>query len=107
MLPPISNDLLPADVRDAGPKARAVYDAALSFEQTLVRQLTQGLTSALQGGDGDDDSGDATSTMYGDMLPDALAQGITAGGGLGLADDLYRTLSARYGVGAKADGGAQ
>jgi Rod binding domain-containing protein len=106
MLPPISNDLLPADVRDAGPKARALYDAALSFEQTLVRQLTQGLTSALQGGS-DDDSGDATSSMYTEMLPDALAQGITNGGGLGLADDLYGTMSARYGVGGKTDGSAR
>jgi Rod binding domain-containing protein len=106
-LPPIDSALIPASVRDAGPKAQKLYTAALSFEQQLTQQLAQSLTSTLQdpsagtdgtdgtdGSDGSDDSSgaDSSTTMLQQMLPDALAQGMTQAGGLGLAQQLYEAL---------------
>ncbi len=103
MLPPIDSSLLPADVRAAGPKGRELYAAALGFEQQLETQLTQQLADSAQPQDdgsddsgddsGTDDSGDAGTSMYTSMLPDAMAQGLTASGGLGLADELFRVLN--------------
>jgi Rod binding domain-containing protein len=103
-LPPIDSALIPASVRNAGPQAQKLYTAALSFEQQLTQQLAQSLTSTLQdpsastdGTDGSDGSGDSSgadssTSMLQQMLPDALAQGMTQAGGLGLAQQLYEAL---------------
>ena len=100
-LPPIDSALIPASVRNAGPQAQKLYTAALSFEQQLTQQLAQSLTSTLQdpsagtdGSDGSDGSSgaDSSTTMLQQMLPDALAQGMTQAGGLGLAQQLYEAL---------------
>ena len=100
-LPPIDSALIPASVRNAGPQAQKLYTAALSFEQQLTKQLAQSLTSTLQdpsagtdGSDGSDGSSgaDSSTTMLQQMLPDALAQGMTQAGGLGLAQQLYEAL---------------
>lgn len=100
-LPPIDSALIPASVRNAGPQAQKLYTAALSFEQQLTQQLAQSLTSTLQdpstgtdGSDGSDDSSgaDSSTSMLQQMLPDALAQGMTQAGGLGLAQQLYEAL---------------
>ena len=90
-LPPVDSALLPADVRKAGPKAEKLYETALSFESMLTQQLAQQLTDAVQS-DSDDDGGDGTTQIYGQMLPNAFAQGVTNAGGLGLADQLYKAL---------------
>ena len=39
---------IPADVRKAGPKAEQLYETALSFEQVLLQQLTQGSQTTTQ-----------------------------------------------------------
>ncbi|MEZ5120066.1 MAG: hypothetical protein R2736_00555 [Solirubrobacterales bacterium] len=71
---------LPADVRAAGSEARARYAAALSFERQLTAQLAKQLTAT---------AGDALgSGPYAQLLPEALADSITAAGGLGLARGL-------------------
>jgi Rod binding domain-containing protein len=101
---PVDQAQLPADVQKAGPQARQLYATALSFEQMLVEQLTQQLDTSNPNGDGssdgsdsgdgtDDGSSDATSAMYTQMLPSAFAQSITGAGGIGLADELYKSLS--------------
>ena len=41
--------------------------------------------------------GDATTSMYKQMLPDAMSQGVTAAGGLGLARVIYDQLRLREG----------
>ena len=92
MLPPIDSSLIPADVRAAGARGMQVYTAALGFEQSLVQQLTQQLAQSAQPQDSGD-SGDAASDVYTSMLPDAMSQGISASGGIGLADELFRTLT--------------
>jgi Rod binding domain-containing protein len=87
-LTPIDAALMPAEVRKAGPEAEKLYGAALSFESVLTRQLAEAMTSSLK----DEDTGDGTTAIYDQMLPDAFAQGVTAAGGLGLAQQLYEAL---------------
>lgn len=77
VLPPVDQALLPADIRSASQEVRQQYQAALSFEQSLVSELAKQLSttagSAMQDG------------PYAQLLPDALADAITQAGGLGLA----------------------
>jgi Rod binding domain-containing protein len=87
-LPPVDPTTLPADIRKSSAKTRQAYTAALGFEQMLVSQLAKAMNATAQPADGDDSGADAATTTYRDMLPDALANGIMAGGGLGLARQL-------------------
>jgi Rod binding domain-containing protein len=100
VIDPIDTSLLPPDVRKAGPAAERLYAGALAFEQQLTQQLAQSLADSAQAAGGPDDgedSGDATTSMYKQMLPDAMSQGVTAAGGLGLARVLYDELRQREG----------
>jgi Rod binding domain-containing protein len=97
---PIDTTQMPADVQKAGPAAQKLYSTALAFENVLVQQLTKELDTSQNADQSSDDgssddgsSGDGTTAMYQQMLPGALAQGITNAGGIGLADELYRSLS--------------
>jgi len=95
--PPIDASTMPADVRNAGPDAQKLYSTALAFEKVLVEQLTKELDASSKDGgssgdDSSDDSSDASTAMAQQMLPGAFAQGITDAGGVGLADQLYRSL---------------
>jgi Rod binding domain-containing protein len=75
--------------------------AATGFEELLVRQLAQVLVDSTQQ-DGQDDGdatgatggtgSDATTSLLQSFLPDALAQSVTAAGGLGLASSLAPAL---------------
>jgi Rod binding domain-containing protein len=88
-LPPVDQSTLPADIRNSSAKTQKAYTAALSFEQMLVSQLAKSMNDTAQPSDDSDDSGtDAATSTYRDMLPGALANGIMAGGGLGLARQL-------------------
>ncbi len=80
---------LPADVRAQGDEATTLYQAALGFEQLLVRQLAAGLAKTT---DNDDEGGDASTSLAREQLPDALADGIASSGGLGLARTLYDAM---------------
>jgi Rod binding domain-containing protein len=100
MTTPVSIDVsaLPADVRNAGPDAQKLYATALAFEKVLVEQLTKQLDPSSNDDSSDEssdeDSGsDGTTAMYGQMLPGALAQGISDAGGVGLADQLFQSLN--------------
>ena len=105
MVDPINTTSIPADVRKAGPEAVKVYSAALQFEGMLVQQITEQMFQSTQ----DDSSGDDDSTTgggsggigagpYQSMLPSTLSDAITQGGGLGLAPELYRSMSLRLGL---------
>jgi Rod binding domain-containing protein len=85
-LPIIDRSLMPADIREAGPQRRKEYSAALGFERMLIQQLTQSLADSARSAS--EEEGDAASQTYRAMLPDTLADAITAAGGLGLARDL-------------------
>lgn len=81
--------VLPADVRAAGPDAEKQYATALAFERVLLGQLTKAMQATVPG---EDDDASAATRTYRDMLPGTIADALAAGGGIGLADDLYRTL---------------
>ena len=92
-LPPIDQSLLPAAVRNGSPQTKKTYTAALGFERVLVEQLAKAMNDTAQNPETDADNGaDAATTTYGDLLPGALADGIIAGGGLGLASQLVPGL---------------
>ena len=89
-LPPIDSSVLPAAVRNGSDADKKNYQAALGFERMLVQQLTKSLADTTNTG-ADDESSAATST-YRAMLPDALADGITSAGGLGLAEQIVKGM---------------
>jgi Rod binding domain-containing protein len=118
--------VLPPDVRKAGAKGEQLYQAALGFEQMLTQQLTDQLAQTMQGTDGTDGSDasssdnpddpssqsifptdSSSSSMVGQMLPQALSDGITQAGGLGIAHQLYLLLAQQTGLtGATGSAGA-
>jgi Rod binding domain-containing protein len=102
-LPPIDQAALPAEVRNGTKQDKKAYEAALGFERMLLGELTKSLadTAKPAGSDESDDSAsgdgsqDAASSMYMQMLPDQLADAVTSGGGLGLAQSFYQTIKER------------
>jgi len=108
--------VLPPDVRKAGAKGEQLYKAALGFEQLLTQELTDQLAQTMQGtddadssdsssGDGPDDpstqsifSMGGSSPVVSQMLPQALSDGITQAGGLGIAHQLYLMLAQSTGL---------
>jgi Rod binding domain-containing protein len=106
-LPSIDSALLPASVRNAGPEAQKLYGVALSFEQLLTQQVAKSLTATLHApGDDDSSAGGASTSMAEQMLPTALAQGMTQAGGLGLADQLYTSMGGATAVTAPKAAGS-
>jgi hypothetical protein len=113
--------VLPPDVRAAGAKGEQLYKAALGFEQLLTKELTDQLAQTMQGtdamGGSDDSSGDGsddpstssifsmggTSPVVSQMLPQALSDGITQAGGLGIAHQLYLMLAGSTGLDTTPD----
>jgi Rod binding domain-containing protein len=98
-LPSVDLSSIPASVKADGTGAIQTYQAALAFEQMLMQQLSQSIFpdgSGLGGSsDGSSDGSDSSSSSlgaYASMLPDALAQSVTAGGGTGLAESLYQAM---------------
>ena len=88
-LPPV----LPAEVRNGGKEAKQAYAAALGFERMLVKQLTKSLTDSSAVGAGEDGKG-GSPAAYREMISDGIADAITQGGGIGLAQDLYKQVNA-------------
>jgi peptidoglycan hydrolase FlgJ len=85
--------VLPADVRNGGKEARETYQAALNFEQMLVKQLTKSMSeSSAVGGGSSEDGGGQAPQAYRDMVSENMATAITQAGGLGIADTLYKQL---------------
>jgi Rod binding domain-containing protein len=84
--------VLPADVRNGGKEARQTYQAALNFEQLLVKQLTKSLADSSAIGGGNKEDGGGSPQAYRDMISDNIATAITQSGGLGIADSLYKQL---------------
>jgi hypothetical protein len=116
--------VLPPDVRAAGAKGEQLYKAALGFEQLLTQELTDQLAQTMQGTDGSDgsdqssdDGSDDPSTqsifsmdggsspVVSQMLPQALSDGITQAGGLGIAHQLYLLLAQSTGLTATTGSG--
>jgi Rod binding domain-containing protein len=110
-LPPISQSLMPADIRNGDAKAKQAYQQGLGFEDMLVQQLTQQLAQTVtsSSGDGSGDSSDSSDSedgtlgsdpsisAFAGLIPTALTQSIMSGGGLGVADQLARAIDPAIG----------
>jgi Rod binding domain-containing protein len=104
-LPPIDQATLPAEIRNGSKQDKQEYAAALGFERMLLGELTKAMAdTAKPAGDDGGDSGDGSSTsqpqdaasaMYMQMLPDQLADAVSANGGLGLAQSFYDNMKGR------------
>jgi Rod binding domain-containing protein len=94
----------PAAVRNGDATAKDAYQTGLGFEQMLVSELTQELQSSTSsdgsdgsgGGDGSDSgllgNSSDSADMLGQLLPQALTQGITSTGGLGVAAQIAASI---------------
>jgi Rod binding domain-containing protein len=104
-LPAIDQAREPAQIRNGGAAAQQAYRVGLAFEQVLVDQLAQQLADTSGGSsssqDGSSDAGtsasglmgsDPATSMYAQMLPQALSSGIMSAGGVGLALQLARGI---------------
>jgi Rod binding domain-containing protein len=81
-LPPIADSALPLEIRSGTDADRRAYRAALGFEAMLVDQLLQ--TAKL--------GGPLSEGPHAGTLRDSLGTALTAGGGLGLAGQLYAQM---------------
>lgn len=76
---------LPAAVRDGSPQRRQDYRAALSFERSLLLEMTKQL-SRTAWGENEDES--AATKAHRDQLPTILADALVGAGGIGVAATL-------------------
>jgi len=107
--PVINQATEPAAVRNGSPAAKQAYQEGLDFEQVLVNELAQELTSTVSstatdassgdgsGGDSADGTSgllgsDAASAGYESMIPGALTSALISGGGTGLALQLAQAI---------------
>ena len=95
-LPPIDQASLPAEVRNGSKQDKKAYQAALGFERMLLGELTKAMAETAKPADGDEgQTQDVASSIYLQMLPDQLADAVTAHGGLGLAQSFYDSIKER------------
>jgi hypothetical protein len=112
-LPPVNQTLEPEWVRKGSAATQKAYQTALSFEQTLVEQLSKSLagTSGVEGEGsqegGSEGGGSAESSELSSTLPQALSAGIMNAGGLGLAAQLTRGLPGAEGGSVAHSGGTR
>ncbi len=104
-VPVVNQALEPSWVRHGSASTQKAYETALSFEQTLVEQLSRSLTatSGLAGGSpqegessGEEGEASATGANSGELsslLPQALTTSVMNAGGLGLAAQMTRALA--------------
>ena len=93
-LPQVDRSALPPEIRKGTEEQQRAYRAALGFERMLVGQLVRSMNKATESMSDEEDGGGFGSTppAYREMLADSLADQVIRGGGLGIANDLYRTL---------------
>ncbi len=114
-LPAVAQALEPEWVRHGSAATQKAYENALSFEQTLVEQLSQTLVSSTglggessgEGEAGSEEGGSAGNAQLSSALPQALSAGIMKAGGLGLAAQMTRTALATSELGASQAGTSQ
>ena len=80
---------LPSQLRTASSGAQQEYRAAQAFERVLLGQLAKAMQATVPG---EEDGAGAATQSYRQMLPDTMADALGAGGGIGLASELVRSL---------------
>jgi Rod binding domain-containing protein len=94
----VAGATVPAAVREEGADAVGAYRAALQFESMLLKQmLAEALPESPTGsgqeeGFGGGEGGAFTATPTPVSLPETVADAVAAGGGLGLAQQLYSSF---------------
>jgi hypothetical protein len=105
-LPPIDPSTEPASVRTGGQKAQAAYQEGMAFEDVLVNELAQEMTTTagLDGSGGDGLGGSSSSSSsglggsgsslgaYASLLPQTLATSVMSAGGTGLALQIAQSI---------------
>ena len=81
-LPSVPSSALPTEVRTGSKADREAYTAALGFEQILLGQLVGEMLP----------HGEMTEGPRAAAMQDAFTTGLIAGGGIGLASQLYPSL---------------
>ena len=95
-LPPVDAAAVPPEVRRGTPEQQQAYRAALGFERMLIGQLVKSMMRAAkpEGEEGaSGGGGSAAIGAYRDMFSESLADNVARGGGMGLARELYRTIT--------------
>jgi Rod binding domain-containing protein len=113
-LPIVNQATEPEWVRKGSAATQKAYESALSFEETLVEQISQTLagTSGLGGesegeSGGEESSSSAGNSQLSSMLPQALTTSVMDAGGLGLAAQMTSNLEGLEGTAqTKATGGS-
>ena len=118
-LPVVNQALEPEWVRHGSSSTQKAYESALSFEETLVEQLSQSLTatsgldgaSSQEGESGSEEGGSsgagASNGELSSLLPQALTSSVMNAGGLGLAAQMTRELeSVQSAAQTRATGGS-
>ena len=112
-LPVVNQATEPEWVRKGSAATQKAYESALSFEATLVEQLSKTLagTSGLSGESGESGSEEGSSSgadsQLSSMLPQALTTSVMDAGGLGLAAQMTSNLEGLEGASqTKATGGS-
>lgn len=98
---------IPQNIRTGDATARQAYVQGLAFEDVLVNELTQQMSSTISGStdgssssDYDSSAGGSSgsglsgsgSSAFSSLIPQALTSGIMDDGGLGIADQLAASL---------------
>lgn len=91
-LTPVNSALEPSWVRDGSTQVQQDYQVAQGFEQVLMQQLSSAMTSSGEGSEEEGGEGEGGQPGFSSLLPQALSQGVTAGGGMGLAAQLTRDM---------------
>jgi Rod binding domain-containing protein len=81
-LPSIPVTALPADVRKGSAADQKAYKAALGFERVLLKNVVDDMTKA----------GGLDDSPYASTIQDSFSDALTAGGGLGMGEQLYHSL---------------
>lgn len=104
----VSTALEPEAVRNGSTAVKSAYQQGLAFEEMLTEEMTKSLTEmgglGEEGEEGSGGEGGALgsggNSLVSSLLPQALAQGVVAGGGLGLAAQLANEAAAKEGAAA-------
>jgi hypothetical protein len=113
-LPVVNQATEPEWVRKGSAATQKAYESALSFEATLVEQLsktlagTSGLSGESDGESGSEEGGSSgANSQLSSMLPQALTTSVMDAGGLGLAAQMTSSLEGLEGASqTKATGGS-
>jgi hypothetical protein len=87
VIPPLASvpsTALPPDVREGSAEDKKTYRAALGFEQVMLTELLREVDGLA--------APEGTPAAYGGLVPQTLADALVAGGGIGLARELYASI---------------